>query len=61
MLIVLGAALTMIGVGRFPASDPYELVCVVMGAAVLAGGHLLNSYLWRTCVVCEDEPAHGGS
>jgi hypothetical protein len=61
VLIVLGAALTMIAVGRFLASDPYELVCVVMGAAVLAGGHLLNRYLCRACVVCEDEPARGGS
>jgi MerC mercury resistance protein len=61
VLIVLGAALTMIAVGRFLASDPYELVCVVMGAAVLAGGHLLNRYLCRTCVVCEDEPVRGGS
>jgi MerC mercury resistance protein len=61
VLIVLGAALTMIAVGRFLASDPYELVCVVMGAAVLAGGHLLNRYLCQTCVVCEDEPARGGS
>jgi MerC mercury resistance protein len=61
VLIVLGAALTMIAVGRFLASDPYELVCVVMGAAVLTGGHLLNRYLCRACVVCEDEPARGGS
>jgi MerC mercury resistance protein len=61
VLIVLGAALTMIAVGRFLASEPYELVCVVMGAAALAGGHLLNRYLCRTCVVCEDEPARGGS
>jgi MerC mercury resistance protein len=61
VLVVLGAALTMIAVGRFLASEPYELVCVVMGAAALAGGHLLNRYLCRTCVVCEDEPARGGS
>jgi MerC mercury resistance protein len=61
VLIVLGAALTMIAVGRFLASEPYELMCVVMGAAALAGGHLLNRYLCRTCVVCEDEPARGGS
>jgi hypothetical protein len=58
VFIALGAALTMIAVGRFLASEPYELVCVVVGAVVLAGGHLLNRYLCLTCVVCEDEPAH---
>jgi hypothetical protein len=61
VFIVLGAALTVIAVGRFLASEPYELVFVFMGAMVLAAGHLLNRYLCQTCVVCEDEPAHGGS
>jgi hypothetical protein len=61
VFVVLGAALTMIAVGRFLASEPYELVFVFMGAMVLAAGHLLNRYLCLTCVVCEDEPAHGGS
>jgi MerC mercury resistance protein len=61
VFIVLGAALTMIAVGRFLASGPYELVYVVVGALVLAGGHLLNRYLCLTCVVCEDEPARGRS
>jgi hypothetical protein len=61
VIVVLGAALTMIAVGRFLASEPYELVFVFMGAMVLAAGHLLNRYLCLTCVVCEDEPAHGGS
>jgi hypothetical protein len=58
VLIALGAALSMIAVGRFLASEPYELVCVVVGAVVLAGGHLLNRYLCLTCVVCQDEPVH---
>jgi hypothetical protein len=61
MFIVLGAALTMIAVGRFLASESFELVFVVMGAAVLAGGHLLNRYLCLTCRVCEDKDARGGS
>jgi MerC mercury resistance protein len=61
VFVVLGAALTMIAVGRFLASEPYELVFVFMGAMVLAAGHLLNRYLCLTCVVCEDEAAHGGS
>jgi MerC mercury resistance protein len=61
VFVVLGAALTMIAVGRFLASETYELVFVFMGAMVLAAGHLLNRYLCLTCVVCEDEPAHGGS
>jgi MerC mercury resistance protein len=60
MFIVLGAALTMIAVGRFLARESFELVFVVMGAAVLAGGHLLNRYLCLTCRVCEDEDARGG-
>jgi hypothetical protein len=54
VLAVLGAALTMIGVGRFLASEPYEIMFVVMGAVVLAGGHLLNRYLCRTCKACPD-------
>jgi hypothetical protein len=58
VLIVLGAALTMIAVGRFLTNETYELVCVVVGAVVLAGGHLLNRYLCLTCVVCQDEPVH---
>jgi MerC mercury resistance protein len=58
VLIALGAALSMIAVGRFLASEPYELVCVVVGAMALAGGHLLNRYLCLTCVVCQDEPMH---
>ena len=61
VFIVLGAALTMIAVGRFLASEPYELVFVFMGVMVLAAGHLLNRYLCLTCVVCGDEAAHGGS
>jgi hypothetical protein len=40
VFIVLGAALTMIAVGRFLASEPYEFVFVFMGAMVLAAGHL---------------------
>ena len=61
VFVVLGAALTMIAVGRFLASEPYELLFVFIGAMVLAAGHVLNRYLCLTCVVCEDEPAHGGS
>ncbi len=60
-LIVLGAAVTMIAVGRWLASEPYELLCVVGGAVVLAAGHLLNRYLCLTCVVCEHAPANGRS
>jgi hypothetical protein len=61
VFVVLGAALTMIAVGRFLASETYDLVFVFTGAMVLAAGHLLNRYLCLTCVVCEDEPVHGGS
>jgi hypothetical protein len=60
VFIVLGAALTLIGVGRFLASEAYELVFVFVGAMVLMAGHLLNRYLCLTCMVCEDEPAHDG-
>jgi hypothetical protein len=61
VFVVLGAALTMIAVGRFLASEVYELVFVFVGAMGLTGGHLLNRYLCLSCVVCDDEPAHGGS
>jgi MerC mercury resistance protein len=36
VLIVLSAALTMIAVRRFLASEPYEMMCVVVEAVVLA-------------------------
>ncbi|HEX9868863.1 MAG TPA: MerC domain-containing protein [Candidatus Tectomicrobia bacterium] len=61
VFIVLGAALTMIAVGRFLANESYELVFVIMGAVVLAGGHLLNGCLCLTCRLCEDEDARGRS
>jgi hypothetical protein len=61
VFIVLSAALSMIAVGRFLASEPYELMFVVMGAVVLAGGHLLNRYLCLTCRVCVDDDARGRS
>jgi hypothetical protein len=51
----------MNAVRRFLASGPQEPVCVYRGALVLAAGHLLNRYLCLTCMVCDDEPAHGGS
>jgi MerC mercury resistance protein len=61
VFVVLGAAVTMIALGRFLVSEAYELVFVVTGAMALAAGHLLNRFLCLTCVVCEDEPGHGGS
>jgi hypothetical protein len=59
--VMLSPALTMIAVGRFLASESYELVFVFTGAMVLAAGHLLNRYLCLTCIVCQDEPDHRGS
>ena len=61
VFVALGGALTMIAVGRFLASEVYELVFVFVGAMGLAGGHLFNRYLCLSCVVCDDEPVHGGS
>ena len=50
-LTTLSAALTMTAVGRILASEPHEHVCIVVGAVVPAGGHLLNRYLCLTHVV----------
>jgi hypothetical protein len=55
---VLATAVGMIIVGRLLAAEPYELGLVVVGAVLLAGGHLLNRYLCRTCHRCQEDIAH---
>ncbi len=52
-LLLLGAALLLILSGRFAPEETTEVVCVVLGAGLLAGGHLLNRYLCQTCLQCQ--------
>lgn len=52
-LLLLGAALLLIVGGRFSPEETAEVVCVVLGAGLLAGGHLLNRHLCQTCLQCQ--------
>ncbi len=52
-LLLLGAALLLILGGRFSLEEMAEVACVVLGAGLLAGGHLLNRHLCKTCLQCQ--------
>ena len=52
-LLLLGAALLLILSGRFAPEATAEVVCGVLGAGLLAGGHLLNRHLCKTCLQCQ--------
>lgn len=52
-LLLLGAALLFIVGGRFSLEETVEVVCVVLGAGLLASGHLLNRHLCKTCLQCQ--------
>lgn len=52
-LLLLGAAFLFIVGGRFSPEETAEVVCVVLGAGLLAGGHLLNRHLCKTCLQCQ--------
>jgi hypothetical protein len=51
---ILGAAVGLILAGRWAVEEPYDLLLVVMGTVLLATIHLLNRYLCRQCVRCQD-------
>lgn len=55
-LLLLGAALLLIVGGRFSPEETTEVVSVVLGAVLLACGHLLNRHLCKTCLQCQDSP-----
>jgi hypothetical protein len=59
VFVVLSAALSLIVVGRVLVEGPYEIVLVVTGALLLAGCHLLNRHLCRSCLKCQTGEAHG--
>ena len=52
-LLLLGGALLLIVGGRFSPEETAEVVCVVLGTGLLAGGHLLNRHLCKTCLQCQ--------
>ena len=52
-LLLLGAALLLIVGGRLSPEETAEVVCVVLGAGLLAGGHLLNRHLCKACLQCQ--------
>ena len=59
-LLLLGVALLLIVGGRLSPQETTEVVCVVLGAGLLAGGHLLNRHLCKTCLQCPpDEVQYG--
>ena len=51
--LFLGAAILLIVIGRFFADETLEVVYVVLGAGLLATGHLLNRHLCKTCLQCQ--------
>ena len=51
-LLLLGAALLLIVYGRLSPEETVEIVGVVLGAGLLACGHLLNRHLCKTCLQC---------
>jgi ABC-type Mn2+/Zn2+ transport system ATPase subunit len=55
-LLLLGAALLLIVGGRLSSEETTEVVSVVLGAGLLACGHLLNRHLCKTCLQCQDGP-----
>jgi MerC mercury resistance protein len=61
VFLILGAAMGLMLVGRWAVAEPYELLLVVMGALLLATMHLLNHYLCRLCMRCQDGGRHGAS
>jgi hypothetical protein len=58
LFTVLAAAAAMILLGQLVLDESYELAFVVIGTAILAGGHLLNRALCRACRRCQDEDTH---
>jgi MerC mercury resistance protein len=59
VFLILGAAMGLILAGRWAVEEPYELLLVVMGALLLATMHLLNRYLCRQCMHCQNGGGHG--
>jgi len=57
--LIVGAATLMIVTGQSMADEPYELALVVVGALLLAAGHLVNRHLCRACLSCERTGGHG--
>jgi hypothetical protein len=57
--LIVGAAVGMIVTGRSMAGEPYEMALVVVGALLLAVGHLVNRHLCRACLSCEQTGGHG--
>ncbi len=51
-LLLLGAAILFIAAGRLSSEETAEVVLVVLGAGLLAGGHLLNRHLCKACLQC---------
>ncbi len=52
-VLLLGLALLLGGGGRMAPTEPLETLGVVLAAGLLAGGHLLNRRLCRTCRRCQ--------
>jgi drug/metabolite transporter (DMT)-like permease len=59
VFLILGAAIVMILAGRSMADGPYELALVVVGALLLAAGHVVNRHLCHACLSCEQTGGHG--
>jgi hypothetical protein len=59
VLILFGAALSLIALGRGVLSGTSEMVTVVTGATLFSVGHLLNHRLCQSCTTCANQlPNH---
>lgn len=53
VFLILGGALMLIFIARLGVSENAEVIFMVLGGLLLAGAHLVNRYLCRTCQHCK--------
>jgi hypothetical protein len=55
IMILFGAALSLMIIGKGSTSQPIEIMFIVPGAGLLVCGHRLNQRLCRSCRRCEHD------
>lgn len=53
VFLILGGALMLIFIARLGVSENAEVIFMVLGGLLLAGAHLVNRHLCRTCQHCK--------
>jgi hypothetical protein len=59
ILMIFGAALFLILMGRTLVEGPLETLFVVLGASLFVCSHCINRYFCRRCGVCTPQAKHG--